>query len=172
MSSLNETERNAAGFGVFALVGVVVYGRERKRRKVSRRGQKCPCRSSLVTAFYLFIMLSDTRYQAYFCRSCKYVFGLTARRFDGRYEERTSGRSERKRKEGAQKGETRRRSRRRNGRAGVFVAKRARLRREAEKNKKKGRFTGDPFLFFAKTPSENRRFPLPGAAESDLVRVL
>jgi len=53
-----------------------------------------------------------------------------------------------------------------------FVAKRARLRREELKSKKKDRFTGDPFLFFAKTPSENRRFPIPGAAESDLVRVL
>ena len=36
------TERNETGFGVFALVGVVPYDRERKRRKARRGGHFCP----------------------------------------------------------------------------------------------------------------------------------
>ena len=36
------TERNETGFGAFALVGVVPYDRERKRRKARRGGHFCP----------------------------------------------------------------------------------------------------------------------------------
>ena len=56
-----QTERNAAGFVVFVLVGVVVYDRERKRRKARRDGHFCPSRSFLLNAVSFFALAFGRR---------------------------------------------------------------------------------------------------------------
>ena len=57
-------------------------------------------------------------------------------------------------------------------RDGLSVAKRTRLRPEEIESAREGRPSGGLFLFFGKTPLKKCRFPIPGAAETDLRRVL